>query len=537
MKHSNLLLVTILLIVSSCKTHENKIVFKERPVQIDGKIEHYKGIYKTGQLVYIDAVTRIIHNEVFEIDSSGNFSVSLKLLHPILGSSYFDLENNFYSFDYIEPDTKYDVTIKKNKIIFNGESGRNNQMITVYYDSLSSNLGATIQKMSLLHTKGLDIVKYIELIKDFEQEKLNYLTEFNKLNPLPANVYNVLKKEIEFKTAHAWINYRFDYSNPGKRELRDSLPADFYSNLYDEYPIVNEVDFQNRNCIDYISNIVSVLSHDDNNIDKKIEFFKTFNFFSSEELEIISKLFSGDKSIRKSKEFKEFYTQENSLKLKELFYRYNFHLLLNNITKLKPNIGRDLVISQSLSRNYFSNNLVPTTNEWNKIDNLIGNKSLNSYLHSYSSQNISTEESHEKATKKVVSDSDEVKKKYIDKYLGKVIYIDFYATWCGPCREEIPYAKVLKHEFTNADVVFLNLCAQSKKNDWEAQIKQKGITGENYLLDNEEYKILANLYDVKGFPTYILIDKKGNVVSKNAPRPSSKQEIINEIKKLNSENK
>ena len=73
------------------------------------------------------------------------------------------------------------------------------------------------------------------------------------------------------------------------------------------------------------------------------------------------------------------------------------------------------------------------------------------------------------------SSIDEVLVKYIHPHKGKVIYIDFYATSFGPCREEDPYAKILFMEMKVNDIIFLNLCAQSRNEDWQKYVSQRGI--------------------------------------------------------------
>lgn len=127
---------------------------------------------------------------------------------------------------------------------------------------------------------------------------------------------------------------------------------------------------------------------------------------------------------------------------------------------------------------------------------------------------------------------EEVRKKYIDVYPGKVIYIDFWSISCVPCRLEIPHAKRLKAEYADKEVVFLNLCAMSEKEAWESLVQQKEIGGENFLLSDSEYRQLADHFGVKGFPTYVLIDQNGSIVSKTAPRPSALQEITSAIDKI-----
>ena len=119
----------------------------------------------------------------------------------------------------------------------------------------------------------------------------------------------------------------------------------------------------------------------------------------------------------------------------------------------------------------------------------------------------------------------------IKKYTNKVIYIDFWAPWCGPCMNEMPHAKKIKKQFGNKEVVFVYLGNQCEETAWKTTIAEKKIEGEHYHLTDKQFSELKEILKIQGIPHYSLIDKNGNIVSENAIRPSSGDELIDLINK------
>ncbi len=107
---------------------------------------------------------------------------------------------------------------------------------------------------------------------------------------------------------------------------------------------------------------------------------------------------------------------------------------------------------------------------------------------------------------------------------GKIVYIDVWATWCGPCKAEFPYSVSLQKEFEqNDEVAFLFVSIDSKPQDWKKYLKDenppKGIHINEVKV--KQHPTIHKSYKLWGIPRYILIDRDGNIVSPKAPRPSS----------------
>lgn len=101
----------------------------------------------------------------------------------------------------------------------------------------------------------------------------------------------------------------------------------------------------------------------------------------------------------------------------------------------------------------------------------------------------------------------------IARHKGKVQFIDFWATWCGGCRQIIKEYEPLKKDISEDKVAFIYLTGPSSiKKTWEILIED--IAGEHYWLDKEQWEYLWTHFQMTGLPMYLLIDKQGNIVKR-----------------------
>jgi len=112
--------------------------------------------------------------------------------------------------------------------------------------------------------------------------------------------------------------------------------------------------------------------------------------------------------------------------------------------------------------------------------------------------------------------------KIISNNKNKVIYIDVWSTWCGPCLGMMPYSKKLQNTFRDEQVSFVYLCAKSKEENWKSTIADLELNGQHYFIDADQYNLLAEKFQIIGVPHYILINKEGIIVDENALSPSEK---------------
>lgn len=113
---------------------------------------------------------------------------------------------------------------------------------------------------------------------------------------------------------------------------------------------------------------------------------------------------------------------------------------------------------------------------------------------------------------------------------GKVIYIDVWATWCGPCIGEIPHQKKLEKELHGEDIAFVSISIDKDRVTWEEMVKDKELGGCQLYAEEEWETEIIKEYGITGIPRFIIVDKEGKIVEANATRPSNpetKEKLLN----------
>lgn len=102
-------------------------------------------------------------------------------------------------------------------------------------------------------------------------------------------------------------------------------------------------------------------------------------------------------------------------------------------------------------------------------------------------------------------------------FRGKYVYIDVWASWCGPCIKQIPHLQKLESELQNGNVVFLSVSVDAKQEPWLKKMESLNLHGHQLWDSNSQ---LCNSLNINGIPFFLIYDAEGKLYMYDAPRPS-----------------
>ncbi|MDP4269820.1 MAG: TlpA disulfide reductase family protein [Bacteroidota bacterium] len=408
--------------------------------------------------------------------------------------------------------------------------------------------------------------QFADTVKNiYEQDKI-CLANYQKQNPLSQKATRILKNRIEMKQAITLLDYNlYAKNNYGYRQFTsgsDMNASPFKNQTFTE-SIYNTIGkafkdsfaISSNQSMETLTKLLRNMPAGSLNDQQKVmalfqnalAYIKNKNKLTANELivdSLLNEQIKGNKlpgdtifnGINIKKSISEFLTKYQT----DLSESLKTQTLNNTSEKILKIVGKDNIVATLLKVNFY---LMPFANyeflnEQSKqeVYKNIPNQVLAGYVidknNELQKQNLLKRQSNiYRLNATPDADNEKLLDAIIEKYKGKVIYIDFWATWCGPCGNAMKRIAPLKEELKNDNVVFLYLTGESSpKKVWENTIPD--IRGEHYRLSNSQWEYICKHFEINTIPHYMVVDKSGKIIDPKSPIEKSNDELKEMLLKL-----
>ena len=458
--------------------------------------------------------------------------------------------------DYIpttDDKRSYETYIDRPKqVLFMGDNARLNNEIRQYNDSWTS-----IERSKL---KNLSDMEYLHACEKTYNKNRKNLQEYIEKNPTVSEKFRIYKhKKEKYNLAFNLLQHRFDLHDRTDRRFQ----KEYVQYVEDNFSLDDESDYTfTRDFSCFLRDCIGYLKDTNGNQTVFVLFEEIAERLQDEgklTAEIKQQVAEINELVRKSEES----TEEKEAIIEEIKIKAD-NLNANDLIKetagilhsekyfLDTSIADSLIANLNLRELWIANRY----NYWFEVlrkplsmqqENIFKQKVKNPYLIDYigniqkhyldiTNEGI-TYEASLKNTKHLneYKEADELFEELIKPYKGKVVYVDFWGTWCSPCRRDMKVANNLKEKLQGEDIVFMYFANRSPEDTWKNFIKEIDLTGENivhYRLPDKQQGMIERKFAVNSFPTYMLINKDGKVVNTNAESPTNIDGAILQIKEL-----
>ncbi|MEZ4797332.1 MAG: TlpA disulfide reductase family protein [Flavobacteriaceae bacterium] len=472
----------------SCTSEKSKSVELEQVSQdfiINGSIENYKISDSTSSLdIYINDLLSLegSRRESITIDSLGKFSSKIRI--PRQQDIWLSCKNLDFRL-IVAPEDEFVINIKdiknslnENSIEISGTSAKLNQ------DFLKFQVQNEFDSDSYFdNTKKLNPVSYKTYHDSLFGERKLQIEAFIANNNIDDALKNWLFVEKEYRPADYLLVYPLNYRMFNQEKAKDLKYTDYLFDDFTNLPPIEEKYLVNT-VLDGFGNYY--LFHYYQQIRPEGMTMK------GEVLDSIAikRIVSENKNNKLLSQLTIFNALQTSFNNNRLSYMYSEKEIIDSLFKgslFESAIADNFNYVKSL----LENAPVPEGAELLTFDSKDPNDLLN----------------------EIIKNSE-----------GKVIYIDNWATWCAPCRSEFKSSTPLLKEKFDKEVEFIYLCHRSNQKEWKPVISRYNVEGKHYFLTDEQTNVLMSKLSITGYPTYNMINKKGEIVYSGFEyRPSIEQ--------------
>ncbi len=387
-------------------------------------------------------------------------------------------------------------------IKFSGEPAKFNRLLAIYFSYFFHNQPDFYKLYEFQQTCTPEEI--VQVRDSIRQSHLNYLEEFkNRYNP-SDELIAFIKYDIEMDYANNLAMYPVYFAMANKLDQFEVVPLSFYDFLNIELPIESLINtnasshFINRYNFGYVMP----------RLQKKLK----------DERAIIDTIINGKPEVTSHINYDSAminYTIEITkdplllqLSLCEFFSQKLQRMEIDHFDTFRP------IFNQYVTEPYLRE---PLLDYYNQVKLQIQNPEI--------------------AYKAVIRNlkntpAETIFDQILTENKGKVIFLDAWAVWCGPCRAEMPRSKELMKKFDENEIVFAYLCIDSEEIGWKALLSELQLEGMQYYADKDQSAYLRKELSISGVPYYFLIDKKGIIVESGTYLRPGNEETFEKIKAL-----
>ena len=462
---SSLVLISCINQVKTLDTDEPKTII------VSGKIENGKG--KVIQFISTEFVGKDIVSDV--VDGNNEYSLKIPIYH------YHDVQVEFDDkrfFLLAAPGDSMRIDIDgSGSILYSGNKAKINQDILLLQQSIDK----LKQQSDFYHRDDeLEPSEYKQFIFQFNKKGDSIINLLTKQN-IEAESVNWIKCDFTLECISELYDFVLD-------EQKGNVEPEFFEDISDFKFDVNYAKSNSRFYSEYINLYYSIISNE--RIPDEIK--KTFG---------------------------KLYYNMKYAELIEL-YRSNLHKYLADI----PPIYKDLLFAQGIYRlsdkdiqvvdSFLVEN--PQTILDKMVNGLLLSKIDEKKLNMQDYKSLGDLQKHP-----VVG---EIFEQLSQKAKNKVVYIDFWGTWCSKCYLEFPYSSKLEEDLKSLNIEFVYICLPPfNENKWNKTIEEYKLGGNHIVLNKEQAKIINSIFNFSGAPRYMIINTKGEFIDENAMRPHSEE--------------
>ena len=250
-----------------------------------------------------------------------------------------------------------------------------------------------------------------------------------------------------------------------------------------------------------------------NNLMQRLERFENGYFKRTEEKSIDASI---ERYLKRKKSFSDI-TEEERLYLWEtskLSKEYNFYDLLSTLNNAK--FDENLIEYEKKMKSALEplKKLNNYEKELGKLTKIVASwrERKDDYDNMPNDGDMSIDFSYPNIAGEMIS---------LSSFRGRLVYIDVWATWCGPCIAELPSLERLQKDYENMDIVFLSVSVDTDKEAWEKMLTEDQLDGVQLWADG--WSQITKSYAIFGIPRFMLVDRTGELIAVDAPRPSSNE--------------